>query len=259
MPRVGPLDGWSAMQLRISVQDGAPIYQQIVEQVKYLVAAGRLKPGDDVPPIRVLAEQLRINPNTVARAYLELEREGIVTMRQGFGTTVAAGEDAPAPAGKAPAPGRTGRRVADQRAAPERGIGRGHHPPARAGRRHATGIIQMKFPSPSSAEAVIAVSGLSRHFGSKAALDDVSVFVPRGSVLGLVGENGAGKTTLIKHLLGSLKAQAGSVRVFGLDPVAGSGGRAGPGGLFVGAARPARLDAGGRVHALYPGLLSGVG
>ena len=77
------------MQLRISVQDGAPIYQQIVEQVKYLVAAGRLKPGDDVPPIRVLAEQLRINPNTVARAYLELERAGIVSMRQGFGTTVA--------------------------------------------------------------------------------------------------------------------------------------------------------------------------
>jgi GntR family transcriptional regulator len=77
------------MHLRISGQDGAPIYQQIVEQVKYLVAAGRLKPGEDVPPIRALAEQLRINPNTVARAYLELEREGIVIMRQGFGTTVA--------------------------------------------------------------------------------------------------------------------------------------------------------------------------
>ena len=78
----------------------------------------------------------------------------------------------------------------------------------------------MKLPSPSSAEAVIAVSGLSRHFGAKPALDDVSVFVPRGTVLGLVGENGAGKTTLIKHLLGMLKAQMGSVRVFGLDPVA---------------------------------------
>jgi GntR family transcriptional regulator len=48
-----------------------------------------LKPADDVPPIRVLAEQLRINPNTVARAYLELEREGLLTMRQGFGTKVA--------------------------------------------------------------------------------------------------------------------------------------------------------------------------
>ena len=77
----------------------------------------------------------------------------------------------------------------------------------------------MKFPSPSSAEAVIAVSGLSRRFGTKAALDDVSVFVSRGCVLGLVGENGAGKTTLIKHLLGSLKAQTGTVRVFDRDPV----------------------------------------
>jgi ABC-2 type transport system ATP-binding protein len=77
----------------------------------------------------------------------------------------------------------------------------------------------VKFPSPSSAEAVIAVSGLSRHFGTRPALEDVSVFVPGGAVLGLVGENGAGKTTLIKHLLGSLKAQKGSVRVFGLDPV----------------------------------------
>jgi GntR family transcriptional regulator len=77
------------MQLRISVDASAPIYQQIVEQVKYLVAGGRLKPGADVPPIRILAEQLRINPNTVARAYLELEREGILLMRKGFGTTVA--------------------------------------------------------------------------------------------------------------------------------------------------------------------------
>ena len=77
----------------------------------------------------------------------------------------------------------------------------------------------MKFPSASSAESVVAVSGLSRRFGSKAALEDVSVFVPRGCVLGLVGENGAGKTTLIKHLLGSFTAQSGSVRVFGLDPV----------------------------------------
>jgi ABC-2 type transport system ATP-binding protein len=78
----------------------------------------------------------------------------------------------------------------------------------------------MKLPSPSSADAVIAVSGLARRFGPKTALDEVSVFVPRGSVLGLVGENGAGKTTLIKHLLGMLKAETGTVRVFGLDPVA---------------------------------------
>jgi ABC-2 type transport system ATP-binding protein len=77
----------------------------------------------------------------------------------------------------------------------------------------------MKFPSPSSSASVIAVTGLTRHFGDKTALDDVSVFVPRGSVLGLVGENGAGKTTFIRHLLGMLKAQTGSVRIFDLDPV----------------------------------------
>src|SRR6266542_4618656 len=67
--------------------------------------------------------------------------------------------------------------------------------------------------------AVIEIHGLRRRFGSKLALDDVSLTVPRGVVFGLVGENGAGKTTLIKHVLGLLKAQSGSVRVFGLNPV----------------------------------------
>src|SRR6202795_1149510 len=77
----------------------------------------------------------------------------------------------------------------------------------------------MKFPSPSSAEAVVTIAGLSRRFGSKTVLNDVSLDVPRGSVFGLVGENGAGKTTLIKHVLGLLRAESGTVRVFGLDPV----------------------------------------
>src|SRR5687767_10741768 len=69
-------------------------------------------------------------------------------------------------------------------------------------------------------EPVIDVSGLTRRFGGKAALDSVSVSMPRGAVYGLVGANGAGKTTLIKHVLGLLRAESGSVRVFGLDPVA---------------------------------------
>lgn len=66
---------------------------------------------------------------------------------------------------------------------------------------------------------VISVSGLSCRFGRKVALDDVSLEVTAGQVIGLVGANGAGKTTLIKHLLGLLKPVTGSVRVFGLDPV----------------------------------------
>lgn len=67
---------------------------------------------------------------------------------------------------------------------------------------------------------VIATTHLARRFGSKAALNDVSLNVSRGSVFGLVGENGAGKTTLIKHILGLLRAESGTVRVFGMDPVA---------------------------------------
>ena len=68
-------------------------------------------------------------------------------------------------------------------------------------------------------EAVV-VSHLSRTFGTKKALDDVSLAVKPGCVFGLVGENGAGKSTLIKHLLGFWRAETGTVRMFGLDPVA---------------------------------------
>ena len=78
------------MQLQISTADGIPIYQQIVNQVRHLTAAGRLQSGEELPPIRVLAEQLTVNPNTVARAYLELEHAGIVTKRHGSGTYVSA-------------------------------------------------------------------------------------------------------------------------------------------------------------------------
>ncbi|MGV3723791.1 MAG: GntR family transcriptional regulator [Actinomycetota bacterium] len=71
--------------------DGVPIYQQIVNQIKYQVASGRLTPGEELPPIRVLAERLVVNPNTVARAYRELEVAGVVTKRRTTGTYVSAG------------------------------------------------------------------------------------------------------------------------------------------------------------------------
>lgn len=76
----------------------------------------------------------------------------------------------------------------------------------------------MSIPESLLEESVIQVNGLTRHFGKKVALNNVSLSLPRGTVLGLVGENGAGKTTLIKHILGLLKPDEGTVRVFGLDP-----------------------------------------
>jgi ABC-2 type transport system ATP-binding protein len=77
----------------------------------------------------------------------------------------------------------------------------------------------MLDPFPSSAPPIVEIRRVTRQFGNKTALDDVSLSIPRGGVFGLIGGNGAGKTTLIKHILGLLKAQSGTVRVFGFDPV----------------------------------------
>ena len=76
------------MNIHIAPGDGVPVYLQIINQVKYLVAAGRLVPGDELPPIRTLAQQLLVNPNTVARAYRDMESAGIVVTRRGAGTFV---------------------------------------------------------------------------------------------------------------------------------------------------------------------------
>ncbi|MHC4875059.1 MAG: GntR family transcriptional regulator [Planctomycetota bacterium] len=77
------------MQIHVSDSDGVPFYQQVVSQIKLLVASGRLDTGEQLPPVRKLAEQLLINPNTVARAYRELEAEGVVTSRRGAGVFIA--------------------------------------------------------------------------------------------------------------------------------------------------------------------------
>jgi GntR family transcriptional regulator len=78
------------VQIHLSQTDGVPIFLQIVQQVKHLVASGRLAAGDELPPIRALAERLVINPNTVARAYRELEMAGLVVKRGTTGTFVSA-------------------------------------------------------------------------------------------------------------------------------------------------------------------------
>ncbi len=74
------------MHIQISLQDGVPIYRQIVNQVKYMVASSQLLSGEELPPIRVLAKQLLVTPNTVVKAYRELEVEGVVYKRRGAGT-----------------------------------------------------------------------------------------------------------------------------------------------------------------------------
>ena len=78
-----------AIDIRIALGSPTPIYWQIVEQVTRAVADGALKPGDQLPSVRALAERLVINPNTVARAYKDLEREGVVESMRGKGLYIA--------------------------------------------------------------------------------------------------------------------------------------------------------------------------
>ena len=77
------------LQISINQSEGTPIYFQLVRQLKHLIATGRLSEGDELPPVRVLAQQLVINPNTVVRAYRELESAGLIYTRRGSGTYVA--------------------------------------------------------------------------------------------------------------------------------------------------------------------------
>lgn len=77
------------MRLEIVPGTGVSLYRQIVDQIRRAIEVGEMAAGEELPAIRVLAERIRVNPNTVARAYMELARDGLVTKRQGAGTFVA--------------------------------------------------------------------------------------------------------------------------------------------------------------------------
>ena len=74
----------------LNTKSGVPIYRQIQDQIRYGVASGMLTPGEQLPTVRALAVELSVNPNTVIKAYSELEREGLLTTEQGSGTFVSA-------------------------------------------------------------------------------------------------------------------------------------------------------------------------
>lgn len=76
------------MEFKLDTQSGVPFYRQIVDQIRYGIASGRLAPGEQLPTVRDLAVRLEINPNTIRKAYSELEILGILDTQQGTGTFV---------------------------------------------------------------------------------------------------------------------------------------------------------------------------
>lgn len=77
------------MRFKLDPKSGVPVYRQIIQMVEYYMSIGRLKPGDQLPTVRSLAVELKINPNTVAKSYNELEIRGLVNTQVGYGTFIA--------------------------------------------------------------------------------------------------------------------------------------------------------------------------
>ena len=80
----------AAFQFRLDMKSGVPVYRQLIDQVLVAIAAGQLSAGDQLPTVRQLAVDLSINPNTVVRAYKELEIRGMLNTQQGTGTFITA-------------------------------------------------------------------------------------------------------------------------------------------------------------------------
>ncbi len=100
------------LHLQIDDRSGVPVYRQMMDQLKYYVAGGTLRLGDQLPSIRELASALAVNPTTVVKAYTELERDGVIEMRHGKGAFVAEAAVALAPAEQEQALRRTARQLA---------------------------------------------------------------------------------------------------------------------------------------------------
>lgn len=77
------------MNITLNLKDGVPIYRQIANQIRYMVASGLLLPGEEIAPVRTLALKLNVTPNTIVKAYGELEAEGVIYKRRGAGTYIA--------------------------------------------------------------------------------------------------------------------------------------------------------------------------
>ncbi|HEV8541697.1 MAG TPA: GntR family transcriptional regulator [Verrucomicrobiae bacterium] len=78
-----------SLHFQIDPRSGLPVYRQMIDQIKYYVASGALKPGHQLPSVRELAQQLSVNPTTVVKAYTELQHEEVIQLRHGKGAFVA--------------------------------------------------------------------------------------------------------------------------------------------------------------------------
>ncbi len=188
------------MFMHVDPSNGIAIYDQIVRQVKFAVASEALKPGNLVPSVREMARDLTVNPNTVARAYRELQADNVLQPLRGTGLEVTAAAY---------------KKCRDDRAALIRSRLRSVLEEARQSGLSADDVRALTddraFPARIEKGQVMttafSLSHVSKQFKRHLALDDVSLSSENGVVVALLGENGAGKTTAIRILLGPAGAR----------------------------------------------------
>ena len=216
------------IEFHLEARSGVPTYRQLVQQVRQAIRLGVLRPGDQLPTVKEVVRSLTINPNTVLRAYRELELEGLTEGRRGVGTFVA---DAAAPL------------PPDEIKALRAGageVGRGGSR-RRVGRREHARPVCRRGAAAESLEgrmSALETEGLGKRYGSKWALRDCTLEVSEGTVTALVGPNGAGKTTLLQLAVGLLTAERRQ-RARARALAAGRGRRAAPAYRFRRAGAPA--------------------
>ena len=214
----------SPIQFRLDPASGVPTYLQLVHQVEHGLRLGYLKPGDQLPKVRDVVAELAINPNTVLKAYKELETKGLTVGRPGQGTFIQAtlsqvalpelaglrksllGWLAAADAAGLDEDGMVALFTSALRDFHERHGGSGDRRGAASGEAEGVGMN------------IIEASGLGKRYGSTWALRECTLAIPAGHVAALVGPNGAGKTTLLNLAVGLAEPTAGGVTVLGGQP-----------------------------------------
>ena len=199
------------IEFQLDTASGVATYLQLVQQVHQALQLGLLEPGDQLPTAQQVVAKLAINPNTVLKAYRDLEREGLVRARPGLGTFIVASLPRTDPAAQARFLASMAAWLNKARGGPQPGRHRGDLPHR----------VPPMLRAGCGVTAVLETSGLGKRYGRRWALRDCTLSIPEGKVVGLVGPNGAGKTTLLHLAVGLLAPTSGTIAVLGGRPADG--------------------------------------
>ncbi len=202
-----------SISLHLNANSGVPAYLQLIAQIKQALRMGTLDVGDKLPTVKEVVAQVAINPNTVMKAYWELEHEGLVEGRQGVGTFVVQRPKGPPP---------------DVQARLARGLDRWIKTAIDAGLDDESieALVHDTLHNTQNradrlmagAPLTLRTDALGKRFGQQWALERCTLAVPSGRISALVGPNGAGKTTLLRILVGLAAPTTGGAEVLGRSP-----------------------------------------